>query len=126
MSNQKVTFKLKTVETVPLKISIVIGPTIQGSITGHAIVRSKPEIRNFFERVEAGEFKDNDKAMLQELYKGFDGLENEEGVYCEGDMAFDEILTGKFSSYLTPAVIQAYYDHYGEARQGNFKGPRAR
>lgn len=120
------TFTTKKIDTAPLKISIAIppeNPKIKGYFMGHAILRSKVENKELFDRIDSGEIEDDQ--LLHELYTGFDGLANEAG-YCEGEAAFVEILTGPNSAYLTPAAIQAYYTQYGEARQGNFKRSRGR
>lgn len=120
------TFTTKKIDTAPLKISIAIppeNPKIKGYFTGHAILRSKVENKELFDRIDSGEIEDDQ--LLHELYTGFDGLANAAG-YCEGEAAFVEILTGPNSAYLTPAAIQAYYTQYGEARQGNFKRSRGR
>jgi hypothetical protein len=127
MSDKKVTFLVKKVATVPLKISIAIPPekpTIQGTFIAHALVRTKEENKLLFERVELGELTE-DADMIRELFTGFDGIGNENG-YCEGEAAFAEILTGANSAYLMPACIQAYYEQYGEAKQGNLRARRGR
>jgi hypothetical protein len=126
MSNQVATFTTKKIDTAPLKITIAIppeNPKIKGYFTGHAILRSKVENKELFDRIDAGEVED--EQLVRECYESFDGLGNAAG-YCEGEAAFVEILTGPNSAYLTPAVIQAYYEQYGEARQKNFKRSRGR
>lgn len=120
------TFTTKKIDTAPLKITVAIppeNPKIKGYFTGRAILRSKVENKELFDRIDAGDVEDDQ--LLHELYEGFDGLANEAG-YCEGEAAFVEILTGPNSAYLTPAAIQAYYTQYGEARQGNSKRLRGR
>jgi len=127
MSNQKITFLTKKIETVPLKISIAIPPekpVIQGMFIAHAFARTKEENKVLFDRVDAGELTE-DIDILKSLFQGFDGIGNEKG-YCEGEAAFVEIATGPNSAYLVPACIQAYYEQYGEAKQGNLRGRRGR
>lgn len=122
-----VTLTTKKIDTAPLKIAVAIppeNPQIKGYFVGRAKIRSKAENKALFERIDSGELSD-DEALVRELYEGFDGLANEQGP-CVGEAAFQELLTGHLSAYLVPAVIQAYYEQYGEARQGNSKRSRGR
>lgn len=117
-----ITLTIKKIETAPLKITVAIppeNPQIKGYFIGHAIIRTKDGNKQLGDRIDAGDFSDNDEALLRELYVGFDGLANAAGA-CTGDAAFKEILTGEASAYLIPAALQGYYDQYGLARQGNF------
>ncbi|GMU44168.1 MAG: hypothetical protein IT479_06995 [Xanthomonadales bacterium] len=119
----------KKVHTAPIKISIAIppeNPQVKGSFIAHAKVRSKAENKAMLEKYSNWEGEgDGDEAMVRELFDRFEGLGNEEGP-LEGDAAFAEVLTGSLSAYLVPAVIQAYYEQYGEARQGNSRRLRGR
>lgn len=120
----------KTVTTTPLKITIAIppeNPTIKGYFTGHARVRSKADNKALLEKFAdwAGE-GDADEALVRELYDSFSGLGDDAGNELTGEAAFDAVLRGPLSAYLTPAVVQAYYEQYGEARQGNFARRRSR
>jgi hypothetical protein len=117
MSNIQ-TLTIKTVETFPVQIKIKC-PAAEGYFTGHAVARSKPEQAKILERIEDGEIED-DAAFVRELYKGFDGLG------AEGEDAFKVVLEGPASSWLTPAVISAYYEQFGEARQKNARKSRRR
>lgn len=120
----------KVVSTAPLKITIAIppeNPTIKGYFIGHAKLRSKAQNKDLLEKFQdyAGD-GDNDEALVRELYDRFEGLGDEEGNDLTGEAAFDAVLRGPLSAYLTPAVVQAYYEQYGEARQGNFGKRRSR
>lgn len=120
------TFTVAKIATAPLKITLAIPPerpVLKGYITGRAIVRPQTDIKAFSERCKTEEISNED--VLRWQYEGFDGLANADG-YCEGEAAFQEILTGENSAYLIPAVSGAYWEHYGEARQGNYKAPRGR
>lgn len=122
-----VTLTTKKIDTAPLKIAVAIppeNPQVKGYFVGQAKIRTKAENKALFERIEAGELSD-DEALVRELYASFDGLGNDKGE-CVGEAAFTELLTGSLSAYLVPAVIQAYYEQYGEARQGNSKRSRGR
>ncbi len=118
-----ITLKRVKLKTAPLKITVAIppeNPQIKGYITGRAILRSKPENTELFERIDSGELS-RDEDIVRALYEGFDGLGGEDGEEITGEAAFKDILEGEYSAYLVPAVSQAYYDQYGKARQGNYK-----
>ncbi len=120
----------KTVTTAPLKITIAIppeNPQIKGYFTGHAKVRSKVENKALLDKYQDWQGEgDSDESLVRELYEGFDGLGDDKGNEITGEAAFDAVLKGPLSAYLTPAVVQAYYEQYGEARQGNFGRRRSR
>lgn len=119
----------KKIDAAPLKIGIAIppeNPQIKGAFTAYAKVRSKAENKAMLERFSNYEGEgDGDEALVRELFDRFEGLGNENGP-LEGDAAFAEVLSGSLSAYLVPAVIQAYYEQYGEARVGNSKRSRVR
>lgn len=126
--------KIKKVDLVPITIKIEIdsNPPVKGSFIGYAKVRSKPENKALLERIEKlgtsavnEEDKEADEQLIRELYTRFEGIGNDNGP-CEGEAAFAEVLTGELSSYLAPAAVGAYYDHYGEARLGNSGRRRSR
>lgn len=117
-----VTLVVKKVQTAPLKIMLNVNGVLNGHFTGHAKLRSKPEIKALSDRMDSEEFKDNDADFVHELYEGFDGLPNTSagvGEEAKGEDAWNEVLIGPFSSYLSTAAVQAYFAQYGEARQGN-------
>lgn len=120
----------KAIHTAPLKITIAIppeNPTIRGYFTGHAKVRSKAENTALLERYQDwSEDGDSDESLVRELYDGFSGLGDENGQELSGEAAFDAVLSGPLSAYLVPAVVQAYFAQYGEARQGNSARRRSR
>jgi hypothetical protein len=117
-----VTLVMKKVKTAPLKIMMSATGVLNGYFTGHAKLRSKPEIKVLSDRMESEEFKDNDADFMHELFESFEGLPNSsagDGSEAKGDEAWDEVLIGPFSSFLSQAAVQAYFAQYGEARQGN-------
>ena len=120
----------KPIGTIPLKINIAIppeNPTIKGHFTGHARVRSKKENKALLEKFQdfTGD-GDSDEELVRELYEGFSGLGDDAGQELTGEAAFDAVLKGPLSAYLMPAVVQAYYEQYGEARLGNSGRRRSR
>lgn len=117
MSN-KSSFVFVDQRTTPITITIDC-PRAKGSFKGLAIIRSKPENKALLERIDKGEFED-DAAIVKELYESFEGLP------CDAGKEFECVLEGPASAYLTPAVIQAYYEQYGEGRVKNSKPSRGR
>lgn len=116
--------RVKRITTAALTIAIAIppeNPEIKGSFTAHAVIRSKPENTKFFDEVNDGKY--DDEQIIRALFTGFDGIENESGP-CTGEAAFEEVLRGDLSAWLTPAAIEAYYAQYGEARRKNSKRSR--
>lgn len=124
------TLKLSLIKTAPLRIDIAIppeNPSIKGHFIGHAKVRTKAENKALLDQFQEWDGEgDADSALVRELFEGFDGLGDANGADLTGEAAFDAVLTGPLSSYLTPAVVQAYFDQYGEARRGNSGKRRSR
>jgi hypothetical protein len=116
-----VTLMVKKVKTAPLKIQLLVPGVLNGYFTGHAKIRSKPDIKMLSDRIENGEFTENgDELLARELYEGFNGIPDiDSGKELEGEDAWDALLNGPISSYLSPAAVTAYFAQYGEARQGN-------
>ena len=90
-----------------------------GQFIGKAKIKTKPENKALFEKVEAGEIED-DAELIRDLFEGFEGLP------CEKGQEFQYVTEGPISAYLVPALIQAYFQQYAEARQGNSKARRGR
>lgn len=89
-------------------------PAVKGQFIANAKIKSKPENKAILDRIDSGELAD-DADLIRELFEGFEGLP------VEADKAFDYVLNGPISAYLVPALIQAYYEQYGQARVGNSK-----
>lgn len=116
MSNQ--TLVVREVSTIQIKVEFN-NEALKGFITADAVVLSKPEIKDLMARVDNGEIED-DEELIRQLYTGFHGLP------VEGDEAWDFVLRGKHSNYIMPALVHRYFEHYGEARKGNWHGRRAK
>jgi len=121
------TLNLKPVTTAPLKIDIAIPGGARGHFIGHARVRSKADNKALVERYRDFQVEgDPDEGFVRELYDSFTGLGDADGNDLTGDAAFEAVLKGPFSAFLTPAVVQAYFAQYGEARLGNSGKPHLR
>lgn len=136
--NDKVTLQLLDQATADVTIPIKIGK-INGSFIGEAIIRSKQEMQEMQDEVvrlaeeaeaqgktAADRDPEEDEAMLRRLYAGFRGLGDNSKTPITGDDAFTAICRGKYSSYLLPAAITAYYQQYGAALQQNLPKRRWR
>lgn len=121
------TLSLKPVTTAPLMIEIAIPGGVRGHFIGHARVRSKADNKALLERYSDFQGEgDPDEGFVRDLYDSFIGLGDENGQELTGEAAFDAVLKGPLSAYLTPAVVQAYFEQYGEARTGNSGKRRSR
>lgn len=122
MSNP--TFKLKMIETFPLEIELSIppeNPVMRGKIVCDAIIQTKEQVKALGEReLEDTEYFDN----IIKAVHGLGAYDSDEPL--EGQAALDEVRNGRFSMYFLPAIIQAYFEQYGEARRKNSKSLRRR
>lgn len=121
------TLKITTISTEPMKIHLAIPPEkpiIKGYITAHAKLRSKAEMKQFGEDIQDNVY-DDDIAVLKEMYTGIDGLGTDTDN-ISGDAVWDFLLNDKVGSYIVPALIQAYFDQYNDARQKNSARSRSR
>ncbi len=123
------TFKIVTKATGPIRIDIAIPPEkpeIKGHFIGHAKIRSKADNKALLEKYSDWDGEgDADEAMVRELYDSFEGLGDDTGD-LKGEAAFAAVLSGPLSAYLTPAVVGAYFEQYGDARMGNSRKRRSR
>ncbi|MGQ0529987.1 MAG: hypothetical protein ACT4PG_09280 [Panacagrimonas sp.] len=112
----------KKVETFSKKIDIAIppeNPVIKGHITVDFKVKSKTEIAELSERGLP------DEEYIPEILDGVHGLGHPEtDEELTGSAAVQELLTGRYSMYLVPAVVATYFEQYGEARRGNSRKRR--
>lgn len=117
-TNAAPTFILKEMKTFPLKVELAIPPerpVMRGYITCDALVRSKEEMRSLAEEnLEDPEYFDR---LIQAVH----GISNEAGTALTGEEALEEVKNGRFSMYFLPAIIGAYFEQYGEARQKNLR-----
>ena len=111
------TIQITSVKTYPVRVDIK-SPVATGYFTGQAKVRSKTEFEALRQAVVDGEYDGRDEDALREMYERFDGFGDSDG--------FAELLTGEASAYLYPAAINAYFEHFGEARRGNSGKRRSR
>ena len=123
------TLKLVAKTTTPIRIDIAIppeNPEIKGHFTGHARIRSKADNKALLEKyIDWDGDGDADAALVAEMYESFEGLGDDAGD-LKGEAAFNAVVNGPLSAYLVPAVVGAYFEQYGEARQGNSKRRRLR
>jgi len=123
-----VSFNIKPIDTDEFKIQLAIppeNPTMRGFVTVGAKVRSKNELKEFGEKIQANEFED-DIAILQAMYPGgVKGLGSDAGP-VEGDKVWEFLQTSPVGGFIVPALIEAYFDQYQGARQKNSARLRSR
>jgi hypothetical protein len=126
---------IKTAKTTPIRIDIDLQTNegqIKGHFTGHAFIRSKPQLLELQKRIDAitddatATALEREEKILREMYEKFDGLADESGELT-GDAAFGAMITGPLSVHLTQAATEAYWAFLsGEKRQGNSRRQPAR
>lgn len=117
--------KLRKTNTITFPVKLRI-PTDnpnsfnEGSITVQAKVKSKEELTEYAEKGL------NDAEYLEEILVKVEGLGDEDDNPITGEAALAEVKTGLWSSFLTPAILQEYFERMGESRVKNSKPSRGR
>lgn len=122
---------LKKIDTVELKVEIAIppeNPVIKGFITCDAVVRSKAEMKALSEKLEEGEFTSDAELLTKgDLYRDIRGLTNTDGKELKTfEDALQEVTEGKYSVYLTTALVRKYFGHTQDAQSKNSIRSRGR
>lgn len=105
--------KLRLPTDNPLKFN-------EGTITSTVKILPKDRMR------ELAEAETTDAEYLELLLVSVDGLGDDEGNAIAGDAALDEVRKGQWSTFLQAAILQAYFEQYGDARVKNSKTSRGR
>lgn len=118
MSTTTPTLILKPISTLPMTVEIAIPPkrpVLQGSFVAHVKILSKPEFKELVDE------ELDDVVFFDRVVDRIEGLAStaDPSNALQGQAALDEVKSGPFSQYLMPAVIQAYFEQYGEARRKN-------
>ncbi|KHS06603.1 hypothetical protein GGR74_002429 [Xanthomonas arboricola] len=92
----------------------------EGTITCKVKVLPKDRVR------ELSDKETTDAEYLDLVLVDVDGLGDENGNAIKGDAALNEVRTGGWSTFLQNAIIQAYFEQYGDARVKNSKPSRGR
>lgn len=109
--------------TFPVKVRIPTdNPNTfnEGTFIVQAKVKSKEELAEYTDRGL------NDAEYLDELVVQVEGLGDEDGNPITDEAALTEVKTGLWSSFLTPAILQEYFERMGESRVKNSKPSRSR
>lgn len=122
--------KMTKITEVPLRVDIAIPPEkpiITGFLQTTALIRGKEEMKSLQERIDDGEFE-TDAELIEKklLYSSVGELEDEDGKVLTGDDAIRYVTTGKFSSYLTSALVRRYFAHFSDAPAKNSRTLRKR
>lgn len=136
---------LKAIDTVEVRVEVAIppeNPQIRGFLACDAIIRSKDEMKTIQRMIEDGEFegdadilinapaptdKDGNPISEKGLFKNIRGLVNVDGKSLEtyGE-AIKEVTEGRYSVYLTSALVRKYFSHMQEAPGKNSKRSHGR
>lgn len=92
----------------------------EGTITAQVVILSKDALRDL------ADADTTDAQYIDQLVKSVDGLGDADGNPISGDAALTELKSGPWSSFLQSAVLQAYFEQFGEARVKNSKPSRGR
>ncbi|CAD7351580.1 MULTISPECIES: hypothetical protein [Xanthomonas] len=92
----------------------------EGTITCKVKILSKDRVR------ELSDKETNDGEYLDLVLVDVEGLADENGTAIKGDAALDEVRIGGWSTFLQNAILQAYFEQYGDARVKNSKPSRGR
>ena len=92
----------------------------EGTITYKAKIKSKDELAELAERGYT------DQEYVDELLTEVSGLGTEDGTPISGDAALQEVKGGVWSTYLIGAILQDYFEQYGDARVKNSRPSRGR
>jgi len=117
--------KLSKTNTVTRAVTVRIGtddPKVfnEGTIQVRFNVLSKNEIVELAERGTA----DHDYA--RRVVADVSGLGDEQGQPISGEAALSEVLDGRWSAYLQRAILDDFFDHFGDARVKNLRPLRGR
>lgn len=118
-----VSFTLKEIDIFSLKVELAIppeNPKMKGFLNVDFFVKTKDEVK------ELGEEGLDDSEYFSRLVSSVRGLGGADGEALTGQAALDEVQQGKYSMWMVPAIIQAYFEQYGEARRKNSKGSSRR
>lgn len=109
------------VVALPVKLRLpteTAGKFLEGSITVRVKVLTKEEIAALSEKGTT------DAEYIDQLVTSVEGLGDAEDNPLTGDAALAEVKSGLWSAFLQSAIIQAYFDQFGEARVKNSKPSR--
>lgn len=120
---EAVTLQLKQVSTFELRVDIAIPPE-KPQVRGHFFVDALPRTRDEVKKLQDRGLSDEE--YLREIAHDIRGLGDASGAALVGDAAFKAVLDGEYGMYLLPAIIGAYFEHFGEARRKNALPQRGR
>ncbi|KAF1692764.1 hypothetical protein CSC62_14110 [Pseudoxanthomonas jiangsuensis] len=92
----------------------------EGTINVQARIKTKDELTELADRGLT------DLEYIDSLVVSVDGLGDANGNAITGEAALHEVKHGRWSTYLTTAIIQDYFEQFGDARAKNSKPSRGR
>lgn len=99
--------------TTPLRIEVSIPNGPKGYFIGHAKHKTEAQKNELVEQRLSTE------EGLREMFEGFDGLGNEAKEPLKGEEAWNEVLTGVWSSHFTQAAMTKWYLQFSDSTVKN-------
>ena len=117
--------RLKKVEFVARNVALRL-PTenpnsfIEGTLVAKVRLLPKETLKAYAEESLT------DAEYCERILIGVEGLADENDQPLTGDAALNEVYKGVWSAFLQNAILQDYWEQYGEARAKNSKPSRGR
>lgn len=92
----------------------------EGTITVGVKILTKEQLKDL------ADAELHDTEYLRQILVSVSGLGDEDGHPIEGEAALAQVYTGPWSTYLQNAILQDYWEQYGEVRVKNSKPSRGR
>ncbi len=117
--------KLKKIDTIARQIKVRL-PTDNPAVFNEGTLDVRFKIASKDEVVANAEKEQTDLEFFDQVVVSVDGLGDENGNAITGDAALKECKSGPWSVYLVNAILQDYWEQYGDARAKNSKTSRGR
>lgn len=96
------------------------GKFIEGQISYTGRIKSKEDLAAMADQGKT------DLEYIDEVITAVDGLVDDNDNAITGEAAMHEVTRGLWSTYLTGAILQDYFDQFTDARVKNSKPSRGR
>lgn len=108
---------LKITKSAQKQVDLKVRVEIPGGPSGWFLIvvkpMSQPELKELRKRGL------DDDEFVREIVQEIKGLGDDEGKELVGEAAFNEVLTGTYSTYLLHAIVNTYNGHYAKAAGKN-------
>lgn len=117
--------RLTKTETVAMPVKLRL-PTDNPNSFNEGTINCKVKILTKDRMRDLTENGTNDAEYLDLVLVDVEGLGDENGTAIKGDAALAEVRAGSWSTFLQSAILQTYFEQYGDARVKNSKPSRGR